>query len=112
MVYLLEFLSRASQFLDDKELRLLTSQLPQKGVKKMVMICSRFDDGLADTIFDADSIDEAISMTAQSLKKRAAAVIKGQNLSPRTCRCSGAVQRADFHFGNVLEYVTKILFGV
>ena len=76
------FLSRASQFLDKNDLRLLTSQLPQKGVKKMVMIGSRFDDGLADTIFDVDSIDEAISMTAQSLKKRAAAVIKGQNLSP------------------------------
>ena len=28
------FLSRASQFLDKNDLRLLTSQLPQKGVKK------------------------------------------------------------------------------
>ena len=74
------FLSRASQFLDKNDLRLLTSQLPQKGVKKMVMVCSRFDDGLSDTIYDVDSIEEAIEETRSGLAKRAASVIKGQNI--------------------------------
>lgn len=74
------FLSRASQFLDKNDLRLLTSQLPQKGVKKMVMICSRFDDGISDTIYDVDSIEEAIEQTRDGLAQRAASVIKGQNI--------------------------------
>lgn len=65
------FLSRASQFLDKNDMRLLTSQLPQNGVKKIVMICSRFDDGLMDTIYDFDSIEEAIDDTKKKLSASA-----------------------------------------
>lgn len=65
------FLSRASQFLDKSDVELLTSQLPQKGVKKLVFICSRYDDGLQDTIYDSDSLDEADIETRRKLKRHA-----------------------------------------
>lgn len=76
------FLSRASQFLDQNDMRLLTSQLPQNGVKKIVMICSRFDDGLQDTIDDCDSIEEAIADTKKSLCIRAKRTFENVNLDP------------------------------
>jgi hypothetical protein len=65
------FLSRASQFLDKSDVELLTSQLPQKGVKKLVFICSRYDDGLQDTIYDSDSLEEADVETKVKLKRHA-----------------------------------------
>lgn len=65
------FLSRASQFLDKTDVELLTSQLPQKGVKKLVFICSRYDDGLQDTIYDSDSLEEADVETKVKLKRHA-----------------------------------------
>ena len=65
------FLSRASQFLDKSDVELLTSQLPQKGVKKLVFICSRYDDGLQDTIYDSDSLDQADVQTKVKLKRYA-----------------------------------------
>lgn len=65
------FLSRASQFLDKSDVGLLTSQLPQRGVKKLVFICSRYDDGLQDTIYDCDCLDEADIQTKIKLKRHA-----------------------------------------
>ncbi len=65
------FLSRASQFLDKTDVELLTSQLPQQGVKKLVFICSRYDDGLQDTIYDSDSLEAADIETKVKLKRHA-----------------------------------------
>ncbi len=76
------FLSRASQFMDNNDIRLLTAQLPQNGVKKLVMIGSRFDDGIADTVYDYDSLGEAIEETTADLNRHASAAIRGQKLSP------------------------------
>lgn len=66
------FLSKASGFLDKSDIDLLTAQLPQKGVKKLVLICSRYDDGLADTIYDKGGLKEADVDTKIRLKKHAA----------------------------------------
>lgn len=65
------FLSRASQFLDQSDIQLLTAQLPQKGVQKLVLIASKYDSGIADTIFDCDTIEEADVDTKRRLKKQA-----------------------------------------
>lgn len=65
------FLSKASGFLDKSDTKLLTAQLPHKGVKKLILVCSRYDDGLADVIFDRDSINEADIDTKHRLKKHA-----------------------------------------
>lgn len=66
------FLSKASGFLDKSDVDLLTAQLPQKGVKRLVLICSRYDDGLADTIYDKGGLSEADVDTKHRLKKHAA----------------------------------------
>ncbi len=68
------FLSRASQFLDKNDTNLLLSQLPQDGVKRLIMVCSRFDDGLADEIFNYESLPETIETTKEQLKSRARSV--------------------------------------
>ncbi len=65
------FLSRASQFVDKSDVELITSQLPQKGVKKLVFICSRYDDGLQDTVYDSDSLEDADIETKVKLKRHA-----------------------------------------
>lgn len=44
------FLSRAGSFLDVNDWELLCKQLPQKGVKKMVLVASQYDGGLRDVL--------------------------------------------------------------
>lgn len=44
------FLSRAGSFLDSSDWELLCKQLPQKGVKKMVLVASQYDSGLRDVL--------------------------------------------------------------
>ena len=44
------FLSRTSQFLDSVDIQLITSQLPRKGVENLIMIGSKFDEGILDEI--------------------------------------------------------------
>ena len=49
------FLSKSSTFLDKNDIDLMASQLPKKGVKKLILVCSRFDDGLRDTLWKFES---------------------------------------------------------
>lgn len=42
------FLSHSGYFLDETDLALLSAQLPQKGVKRLLLVGSRFDGALAD----------------------------------------------------------------
>lgn len=44
------FLSRAGSFLDENDWELLRKQLPQKGVKKIILIASQYDSGLRDVL--------------------------------------------------------------
>lgn len=90
------FLSRASQFLDKNDMRLLTSQLPQNGVKKIVMICSRFDDGLMDTIYDFDSIEEAIDDTKKRLSSSARRIFGNPNIDPALSSITNACKEPIF----------------
>ena len=57
------FLSKSTSFLDKNDIDLVASQLPKKGVKKVVLVCSRFDDGIRDTLWSKDSLDEAVEYT-------------------------------------------------
>ncbi|MGN9136217.1 dynamin family protein [Clostridium sp. HCP1S3_B4] len=72
------FLSRASQFLDANDMKLLSSQLPQKGVEKLILVCSRFDDGILDQLYDYDSLEETIEVTKESLRERAIDIITNE----------------------------------
>ena len=72
------FLSPASQFLDQNDVNLLKAQLPQKGVAELVLICSRFDDGLVDVVYDTDSLAEAVSETKSKLQAHARKIFARQ----------------------------------
>lgn len=61
------FLSKSTSFLDKNDIDLMASQLPKKGVKKVVLVCSRFDDGLRDTLWNSKNLKEAIETTKQKL---------------------------------------------
>lgn len=78
------FLSQSGSFLDKSDWILLSSQLPQKGVKKLVLIASKYDSGIRDIlrfqddddIFGddentADNIPKACKIIKKKLRKRA-----------------------------------------
>lgn len=61
------FLSKSTSFLDKNDIDLMASQLPKKGVKKVILVCSRFDDGLRDTLWSSPNLKTAILDTRQKL---------------------------------------------
>ena len=78
------FLSQSGSFLDKSDWILLSSQLPQKGVKKLGLVASKYDSGIRDIlrvqddddIFGededtADNIPKACKIIKRKLKKRA-----------------------------------------
>ncbi len=80
------FLSQSGSFLDKSDWNLLSTQLPQKGVKKLVLIASKYDSGIRDIlrkrdeddIFEdenddssADNIPKACKIIRKKLRKRA-----------------------------------------
>lgn len=78
------FLSQSGSFLDKSDWELLSSQLPQKGVKRLVLIASKYDSGIRDLlrvqdeddIFGdddntADNIPKACKIIKKKLRKRA-----------------------------------------
>jgi hypothetical protein len=78
------FLSQSGSFLDKSDWELLSSQLPQKGVNRLVLIASKYDSGIRDIlrvqdeddIFGedentADNIPKACKIIRKKLKKRA-----------------------------------------
>lgn len=78
------FLSQSGSFLDKSDWILLSSQLPQKGVKKLVLIASKYDSGIRDVLRvqdeddvfgedenTADNIPKACKIIKKKLKKRA-----------------------------------------
>lgn len=65
------FLSKSTSFLDKNDIDLMASQLPKKGVKKVVLVCSRFDDGIRDTLWNSKNLKEAIDGTKRKLTEYA-----------------------------------------
>lgn len=78
------FLSQSGSFLDKNDWTLLSSQLPQKGVKRLVLIASKYDSAIRDVlrlkkdddIFDedensTDNIPKACTIVRKKLRKRA-----------------------------------------
>lgn len=83
------FLSPSTGFLDKSDWILLSSQLPQKGVKKLVLIASRYDSGVRDVlrkqeeddIFGddentTDNVQKACRIVKKKLTKRAKAKVE------------------------------------
>lgn len=69
------FLSRASAFLDSNDMKLVTSQLPSKGVNNLVLICSQFDSGIMDVLRNHTNIRDAAESVKTSLNMRANEII-------------------------------------
>lgn len=79
------FLSQSGSFLDESDWTLLSAQLPQKGVKRLVLIGSKFDSGVRDVLRlkeddpfadedddnTADNIPDACELVSSKLCKRA-----------------------------------------
>lgn len=65
------FLSKASNFLSQSDMDLLTHQLPQKGVREMVLVASRYDDGLIDASYDEESLEKADETVRTRLTRHA-----------------------------------------
>lgn len=78
------FLSQAGAFLDKSDWILLSSQLPEKGVRKLVLIASKYDSGIRDILCEkdpddifgedenvSDNIPEANKIISKKLCKRA-----------------------------------------
>ena len=63
------FLSKSTTFLDKNDIDLMASQLPKKGVKRLILVCSRFDDGLRDTLWNQESLEAAVEDTKVKLSK-------------------------------------------
>ncbi len=66
------FLSRSGHFLDQNDLALLTRQLPQKGLKKMYLVASLYDEVLTDAIYDDISLQDADRNVKAMLRRHAA----------------------------------------
>ena len=65
------FLSRASQFLDQSDIDLLSSQLPQGGVQKMVLVAAQYDSVIIDDGFNRDSLAECETNVQKRVNRRA-----------------------------------------
>ncbi len=84
------FLSQSGSFLDKSDWVLLSSQLPQKGVKKLVLIASKYDSGVRDVLREktedddifgedenaTDNIPKARKIIQKKLKRRAKAKVE------------------------------------
>lgn len=85
------FLSRSSYFLDENDMGLLTTQLPQKGIKRLILVASQYDSALMDAIFDHDSLNEADLHTRMQLMRHTAKSIDGAVLKLRQAGCPESV---------------------
>ncbi len=65
------FLSRSGHFLDQTDLQLLTKQLPQKGLRQMVLVASLFDEALTDCIYDYANLADAVQDAKVQLRRHA-----------------------------------------
>ncbi len=81
------YLSRASYFMDSNDIALISSQLPQKGVKKLILIASQYDNALLDVMSGGESLADAELHLNEILTNRAKECIKqiAENLIKNGC---------------------------
>jgi len=71
------FLSRASQFLDQSDMGLLSEQLPGKGVKRMVLVAGQLDSAILDDGYDRASLADTERNLLERLGRSAEKKIQG-----------------------------------
>ena len=65
------FLSRASNFLDAADTNLITSQLPEAGVKRLILVAGQYDSAIDQDGYDRNSLVETEINLQQRIVKRA-----------------------------------------
>lgn len=65
------FLTRCAQFLDQSDMGLLASQLPAKGVKRIILIAGQYDGAILDDGYDRSSLIETERNIQTRLNRRA-----------------------------------------
>lgn len=63
------FLTRTSQFLDASDQMLLTVQLPQKGIKRLILVGAQLDMAVLDDGFNCASLEDCHSRISRQLSK-------------------------------------------
>jgi len=71
------FLTRASQFLDSSDQALLTVQLPQKGIKRLILVGAQFDMAVLDDGFNRASLEACRSRISDRLTRLTHSVFEG-----------------------------------
>jgi len=70
------FMSKANGFMDKNDMDLFMEKVPAKGVKKFVLVCSRFDDAIRDLIWSVNSLKEAEEVIKDKLLKHTQDILK------------------------------------
>ncbi len=85
------FLSRAGYFLNSDDVDLISSQLPQKGIKKLVLVGSQYDNVLMDAMREGDDYKTVDADLKAQLTKRAGQCIDKMMESLSDAGCSAEV---------------------
>ncbi len=71
------FLTRTSQFFDSSDQLLMSVQLPQKGIKRLILVGAQFDGALLDDGFNRKSLDQCRTRIVDRLSLNAQKVLHG-----------------------------------
>lgn len=69
------FFSRASSLLDESDQQLLATQLPAKGVKRLILVATQFDAAILDDGFDRQSLHECENRLRERLSAHAGRIL-------------------------------------
>ena len=64
------FLSRTSNFLDTSDTHLITSQLPEAGVKRLVLVAGQYDSAIEQDGYNKNSLADTETKLQQRIIKR------------------------------------------
>lgn len=102
------FLSRCSQFLDESDVNLLSEQLPNKGVKRLVLVAGQLDSAILDDGYDRNSLAETENNIRRRLQRGAsekvAELVKVRREIGQTRLADVLEQLADPVFASTFAY--------
>ncbi|MFM5532024.1 dynamin family protein [Aeromonas veronii] len=102
------FLSRCSQFLDESDVSLLSEQLPNKGVKRLVLVAGQFDSAILDDGYDRGSLAETENNIRRRLlrgaSEKVAELVKLRRERGQTRLAEVLAQLADPVFSSTFAY--------
>ncbi|MGL4204740.1 MAG: dynamin family protein, partial [Aeromonadaceae bacterium] len=102
------FLSRCSQFLDESDVSLLSEQLPNKGVKRLVLVAGQFDSAILDDGYDRSSLAETENNIRRRLlrgaSEKVAELVKLRRERGQTRLAEVLAQLADPVFSSTFAY--------